>query len=493
MYDLNNIILNNIISNSIALFHIEYNDIILRNIDVNHIYCIGEGGETSFINFDGGETKRNFVIDNLNAKYIISNGSFIKIKGDYNEVVIKNSNIQKVNSFGSILEYKGGKRSTVDFNNVNFSENENTDKFDCGCIRFKKYVDLTISNSTFYNNHCKSNGGAICINKYNGLKLNIKSNIFTNNHAINGGAIYLEDDFKNNNDDGKENVIFENNIFYGNNAEEFGGAIYSNYQNLYNETAINNTISYNIANIMGGGIFAESWFDKNQFNVNNNKIFNNTVNSYINNYTSKPSYISLDTKISFPKELSTGDLLPLTFSLHDQYGNIMEDITKYYSSLSIKIELQQKYDEDDEYYYDDEYNNYINSNKEKYKLYGNVGTFIMGKCEMNNFRIYANPNIYYMNVIIENFENNHIELRFNNIEIKVNGCDSNQIKMYDKNGILYCESPKCKSNCPILTSASCEAPAKNFEKINDINLNKCVCNPGWLGSYCDIKNYVDLR
>jgi len=221
-----------------------------------------------------------------------------------------------------------------------------------------------------------------CINKIDVLKLNLTSNIFTNNHAINGGAIFLEDE-KMNKSGQDRNIVFKNNTFQNNIADEFGGALYADYKSLYNETASNNTISNNSSKVMGAGIFAQAWFDKNQFNVNNNIIYNNTINSYHNDYTSKPSYITLDTKLNFPLILNSGDHFPLVFSLYDKYDNIIEDITKYYSSITIKIILQPKYEDN---YYDEENNNnnneyniyYSTNTKTSYKLYGNIGTFIKG-------------------------------------------------------------------------------------------------------------------
>lgn len=111
---------------------------------------------------------------------------------------------------------------------------------------------------------------------------------------------------------------------------------------------------------------------------------------------------------------------------------------------------------------------------------------------MNNLRIYANPKTYILKVIVENSEND-IELKNNNVEITINSCNDYQINMYDKNGILYCENPKCKSSCPVLVSAICETRNKNQENVNNVNENLCQCYPGWEGINCDVMKYVDFR
>jgi len=44
---------------------------------------------------------------------------------------------------------------------MNFSNNINNNKFDCGNIFFRDNVDVSISNSKFLNNICRNNGGAM--------------------------------------------------------------------------------------------------------------------------------------------------------------------------------------------------------------------------------------------------------------------------------------------------------------------------------------------
>jgi len=63
--------------------------------------------------------------------------------------------------------------------------------------------------------------------------------------------------------------------------------------------------------------------------------------------------------------------------------------------------------------------------------------------------------------------------------------------MYDKNGILYFENPKCNDNCPINVSAYCKPYYE--ENINDINKNDCICLPGYKGDNCETKVYTDFR
>jgi len=46
-------------------------------------------------------------------------------------------------------------------NNINFHNNQNTNKYECGCINFNNNINIYISNSIFENNKSKANGGAM--------------------------------------------------------------------------------------------------------------------------------------------------------------------------------------------------------------------------------------------------------------------------------------------------------------------------------------------
>jgi len=195
------------------------------------------------------------------------------------------------------------------------------------------------------------------------MKLELTSNEFNINEAISGGALYIQnkDDIEINEN---RNIILEHNRFKENYAEYFGGAIYTKFSKLNLIEAKNNEIIFNKAGVMSGGIYTYHYSHKNLFNNNSNFIFrNNTVNSYINNYSSNPSSISLDTIIrKNPINIITSDYLPLSFSIYDEYDNIIHDFTKYYSDITLRVSLKSE-------------KTYIN----KMKLLGNICLFINGK------------------------------------------------------------------------------------------------------------------
>ena len=47
--------------------------------------------------------------------------------------------------------------------NIYLNHNINNDKLNCGIIHFCNDINISISNSTFNNNHSKSNGGVLSV------------------------------------------------------------------------------------------------------------------------------------------------------------------------------------------------------------------------------------------------------------------------------------------------------------------------------------------
>jgi len=93
-------------------------------------------------------------------------------------------------------------------------------------------------------------------------------------------------------------------------------------------------------------------------------------------------------------------------------------------------------------------------------------------------------------IAIENYKNN-IVFQFNDIKIKINDCNDDQIKMYNNNGMPYCETPICNPKCPVEISAYCKSYSN--EPINNPSLNICECLPGYNGTNCENKIFIDNR
>lgn len=196
------------------------------------------------------------------------------------------------------------------------------------------------------------------------LNLELKYNNFNHNEALDGGALYLFNLLKENNNIPMYHMKLENNTFFKNHARNFGGALYIDFDKFDLLSIKNNEIFNNNADIMGGGLFS---FNLNKtFNSNDMYIYNNTANSLNNDYSSKPSLILLQTELTEKNlNITSGKHLPLLFYLYDEYGNFINDISNFYSDISIKIVLEEVNDEN-------------NIEKEYLNLFGNECTFING-------------------------------------------------------------------------------------------------------------------
>jgi len=143
---------------------------------------------------------------------------------------------------------------------------------------------------------------------------------------------------------------------------------------LYLAEAKNNVFNYNKADITGGAFYSPRRVVETSFNFKDN-----IVNG--DDYTSKPAYIYL----SLSKDASTesivnseiteanivsGDTFPLYFVLLDEFYKPFEDKSKFYSSISLKVQLRD-IDDNEEMF--DDYENDI-----KYSLIGNSCSFTNG-------------------------------------------------------------------------------------------------------------------
>lgn len=338
--------------------------------------------------------------------------------------------------------------------------------------------------------------------------MDLISNSFIKNRGIDGGALFLMSipkvyflytDDKNGNIEEEEDINIINNIFSNNTAYNYGGAIYSEYNKLYLAKSKNNTVSYNEAGIMGGGLYTPKLIQKNLFDLEDCKFINNIVSYHRSDYTTKPSYISLITRLETSNTVITGDYFPLEFSVHGENGDMIEDVTHHYSELTLKLSLIEKNNvTESQYFYfqkrntTDEYSDENSIVLPKYKLLGNTGTFRYGKILLNNFQIFAVPNTYIIKIDYENYDDN-LDINVEEIEIDVIGCNSNQIKMYNSYNIEYCVEPECLTECPVGKSAVCVPYNEKDNHINDPSKNKCECLLGWKGSYCNEREFLNYQ
>jgi len=230
------------------------------------------------------------------------------------------------------------------------------------------------------------------------MGLHLNSNEFGKNNARNGGAIYFGKEQKTDALYENTEMIIENNKFYENMAEMFGGAIFTDYNKISLVTIKNNTVFNNKAGVLGGGIYTSNPFDNGTINIDGFKFNNNMVGSLLDNYTSKPSYIYLNTTLTKNlKKINVGDYFPLIFTLHDEYGHIITDITKHFSMITLKLNIFSKSDiieeEKDDNFSKSDIIKKKKDDGENVFLFGNVCTFVNGKISMHFFYFFIINNI----------------------------------------------------------------------------------------------------
>ena len=92
-----------------------------------------------------------------------------------------------------------------------------------------------------------------------------------------------------------------------------------------------------------------------------------------NDYTSKPSYVTINTPIKNNfYNITSGGYISLSFSLYDEFDNVVIDGSKYYSSILLKAFLIKKNETNE-----GSNKEYLSKQKD-YILTGNVGSFISG-------------------------------------------------------------------------------------------------------------------
>ncbi|ORY72859.1 hypothetical protein LY90DRAFT_636981, partial [Neocallimastix californiae] len=473
-----NVKFNNIMSNSFSLIACNIYKSSFSNCSFESIICNGESENSSLLEFKsptyGAELEFNDVIIR-NCK---SNGNLINVKGNLTTLKFSHLTLNNNDSYGPLINNESIK-SFITFDNLNIYNNKNINKFKCGLFTYNKNINLTITNSIFKDNIIKNNGGSLCFTDIDSLNMKIKSSLFENNYGINGGVMY----FKQFNNHLNENPIeLIDLIFKKNKAEYFGGVIFSDNEHLNIQNVKNVTFTENYA-YAGGVIYLNNENNeiiKNDLLYVNNKNFiyiNNTAESHGDNYATDPYVIDLinqDIYNIFNRTIKSGDSIPLKFNLYDEFNQTINDASKLYSNLGLKINILN------------------NNDSNNYKLYGNSCFYSNGICDLTNFKIFSiNPNNIKLNISIVN-ENNKILFKNEIMNVEIAKCDEEQIKITDKYNYYSCEKPICKENCPILKGTA-ECIKGNKENVNSIELNQCKCLPGWLETNCDKRDLTKFN
>jgi len=180
------------------------------------------------------------------------------------------------------------------------------------------------------------------------LNLEILTSQFQNNYSLYGASL----DFNSINNTTQtitNNITISDSKFTNNKAEYFGGAIYSNFENIDLSHITNTTFIGNKA-YAGGAIYIHN----ENFTLIDEKmikkyILNNTSESHGHNIATKPYQIEFQSEILTDSNinLKIGDNLQLEFELKDQFNQTVIDQSKYYDNIIIKAVIHNE--EENEY------------------------------------------------------------------------------------------------------------------------------------------------
>ncbi len=116
----------------------------------------------------------------------------------------------------------------------------------------------------------------------------------------------------------------------------------------------------------------------------------------------------------------------------------------------------------------------------------------LGKCLLNTFKVYTKSPIFLNLKFNLEYNIKNIQFEKDQLNVNIKECNDNEIIMHLKDGFYYCENPICDDTCPIMNrKAICKKGVP--ENINLFSNNKCECLPGWNGTKCETKVYVEIE
>ncbi|OUM65946.1 hypothetical protein PIROE2DRAFT_59671 [Piromyces sp. E2] len=303
--------------------------------------------------------------------------------------------------------------------------------------------------------------------------MNMHNSYFINNEGLNGGALYLSGG---ENSDTYNVEISMRKIYFNNNtANNFGGAIYSDYDGFYLTDAVDINLTNNTAEISGGALYSPSSNNKTLLFYEDLYMQSNVGKAYGNDISSSPSYILSKKNYKDTIIISSGGYLTFSFNIYDINDNILEDNTNYFTFISIKSILKN------------------NTNNQNFQVTGKECNFYYGECHLTKLKILGQPGLYSLNFEIDNFSKVNTKIKIKEkYNLIITKCKTDEIGIYSRNGLLSCETPICYNECPVGISASCIS-INSTNNINSPKYNKCICYKGYTGVNCNQKIFVNNR
>jgi len=112
-YTFTNVTFNDILTSSRSMIEITYKNASFNNCTFKNILCIGESDDSSLIRFTSSEYGNTLNLTHVTIEKCNSNGDFIVIDGNNSIINISNIIINEIYSYGSLLNNKSTKVSSL--------------------------------------------------------------------------------------------------------------------------------------------------------------------------------------------------------------------------------------------------------------------------------------------------------------------------------------------------------------------------------------------
>ncbi|OUM58389.1 hypothetical protein PIROE2DRAFT_16353, partial [Piromyces sp. E2] len=371
-----NIIIENVITYYKPVINVLYNNIEFHNMDIKNINLYGDSNECYLIMAEMGGKNKNIIFHNVHVSNIIGNSNMMNFKGQNVDVIFNEIKIYNTTSNGPFVK-NIAENINCQLNRCTIDNVQNINKLDDGIFHFKNNAYINITDSEF-NNINSHSSGLLHFEKLKNVDIKITSSSFFKNHCnYNGGILNIIDNAGSNNRQDKKSLTIRNSVFKENNVNYFGGVVYVDSDDTnFNFTITSSIFENNYAGVAGGAIFFEKittplmkikndiFQEKNHFN---NVLKNNMAVSHGNVYATHPAKFIHINKEKDINEIISGGSLSLTLQLQDEFENVVYDHEKYYSNIGIITELLDVYKTDISEYAIKETGNVFNNGMVKKK------------------------------------------------------------------------------------------------------------------------------
>jgi len=435
--------------------------------------------------------------ENSDVELIVKDCKFIKNGLKKGSVQFENHSAS-ANYNAPIINISDVGQSTVTIDNCQFIGNVINPPSNIGgalSLNLSRKKPLVFSNLKFINNTVQSNsgnGGGLYVGALDAddaiIDIKFSNLYFEGNHAKgNGGGLYI-DNIKPNEFDIFRSFEMKDLTFVNNYADECGGAMAVQSDIFKDVTFQNFTFKGNYARL-GGGAYYSSNLEATPKFLPDPPFTDGDSAGFGRFLSSEPSKFEFKGEFNKNLTISSGkELKGYTFELLDAWNNlyVSENIfsnVKTLTFLAIKIIDEEVY-----LNYGDEQSNQATIRGNTFELFDH------GVCQLDQFKIYGNPGVYYLVFYIPLSGHNNLIHQNLTARVTITDCMSETTNLYpelSKEAVNFteCVSPTCEGKFKCVNGRCIRPPLEAIDK----NLAYCGCNAGYKGPLCEEKDYYTWK